>query len=203
LTTGLGAPGGSAEGGADEFEELRFSCTRSSWSSACNWAIWRRASCRATRRWPHSGQGVTGLEDRSFIKDDTTGSNGDCKNLDVFRPAQALLMPRGGAGRLPKWYVGRTAPLACGAATSDQSHRRIGPNHSAPGLLDRQLGKPHVLHLGGSPTAREGDGIGGKRCRRKRRPPCNGADRAARAGDPTRKGADFRRVLRREPLMTS
>ena len=79
---------------------MRCSCPRSSWSSACNWAIWRRASCRATRRWSHSGQGVTGLEDRSFIRDDTTGSNGDCKHLDGFRPAQALSMPRGGSGRL-------------------------------------------------------------------------------------------------------
>src|SRR3954463_6016545 len=88
----------------------------------------------------------------------------------------------------PKRYVGRTAPLACGAATSDQSHRSIGPSHSVHILLDRQLGKPHVPHHGGSPTAREGDGPGGKRCRRKRRPPCNGADRAARAGIPDPKG---------------
>src|SRR4029079_5265960 len=100
----------------------------------------------------------------------------------------------------PKRYVGRTAPLACGAATSDQSRRSIGPNHSVRILLGRQLGKPHVPHTGGSPTAREGDGTGGKRCRSKRRPPCNRADRAARAGRPDPKGCRLPTALRgREP----
>ena len=55
-------------------------------------------------------------------------------------------------------------------------------------LLHRQLGKPDAPHHGGSPTAREGDGAAGKRGRRKRRPPCNGADRAASAGIPDPKG---------------
>jgi len=35
---------------------------------------------------------------------------------------------------------------------------------------------------------KEGDGGGGRGCRRKRRPPCNGADRAATAGIPGPKG---------------
>src|SRR4051794_2522156 len=35
---------------------------------------------------------------------------------------------------------------------------------------------------------KEGDGGGGRGCRRKRKPPCNGADRAARAGIPSPKG---------------
>jgi len=35
---------------------------------------------------------------------------------------------------------------------------------------------------------KEGDGGGGRGCRRKRRPSCNGADRAARAGIPSPKG---------------
>jgi cohesin complex subunit SA-1/2 len=34
LTTGLGAPSGSADGGVEELEELRLSWQRSSWSSA-------------------------------------------------------------------------------------------------------------------------------------------------------------------------
>ena len=55
-------------------------------------------------------------------------------------------------------------------------------------LLHRQLGKPDAPHLGGSPTAREGDGAAGKRGRRKRKPPCNGADRAATAERPDPKG---------------
>src|SRR5947207_2302353 len=46
------------------------------------------------------------------------------------------------------------------------------------------------------PDRKEGDGAGGMRGRRKRRPPCNGADRAAvRRRYPTRKGADVRLVL--------
>src|SRR3954462_9531273 len=32
----------------------------------------------------------------------------------------------------PKRYAGRIATLACGAATSDQPRRSIGPNYSAP-----------------------------------------------------------------------
>jgi hypothetical protein len=55
-------------------------------------------------------------------------------------------------------------------------------------LLDRQLGKPDAPHLGGSPTAREGDGAEGKRGRKKRKSPCNGADRAATAERPNLKG---------------
>ena len=55
-------------------------------------------------------------------------------------------------------------------------------------LLRRQLGKPDAPHFGGIPTAREGDGVAGKRCRRKRRPPCNRADKAASAGIPDPKG---------------
>jgi len=39
LTTGLGAPGGSADGGEEELEELRLSWQRSSWSWACKRAI--------------------------------------------------------------------------------------------------------------------------------------------------------------------
>src|SRR5262249_17351792 len=51
-----------------------------------------------------------------------------------------------------------------------------------------QLGKPDAPHFGGSPTAREGDGAAGKRGRRKRKPPCNGTDRAATAERPNPKG---------------
>jgi hypothetical protein len=46
------------------------------------------------------------------------------------------------------------------------------------------------------PTAREGMAEGVEERRSKRRPPCNGADRAsATRGYPTRKGADFRHGL--------
>ena len=42
---------------------------------------------------------------------------------------------------------------------------------------------------------KEGDGGGGRGCRRKRKPSCNGADRASVTRKyPARKGADFRRV---------
>src|SRR3954466_11230851 len=41
---------------------------------------------------------------------------------------------------------------------------------------------------GGNPTARKGHSGGGRGCRRKRRPSCNGADRAATAGIPNLKG---------------
>ena len=71
------------------------------------------------------------------------------------------------------------------------SHRVRGSNLPRPQLLCRQLGKPHASRRGGIPTVRKGDGAGGMRGRRKRRPPCNGADRAAvRRRYPARKGAD-------------
>jgi hypothetical protein len=41
---------------------------------------------------------------------------------------------------------------------------------------------------GGNPTARKGHSGGGRGCRKKRRPSCNGADRAATAGIPNLKG---------------
>ena len=43
---------------------------------------------------------------------------------------------------------------------------------------------------------KEGDGEGGRGCRKKRKPSCNGTDRASvTRGYPTRKGADFRHGL--------
>jgi hypothetical protein len=72
-------------------------------------------------------------------------------------------------------------------------HPRIPAGVQAPTepihiLFYRQRGKPDTPHFGGIPTAREGDGVAGKRGRRKRRPPCNGADRAATAERPDPKG---------------
>jgi hypothetical protein len=59
-----------------------------------------------------------------------------------------------------------------------------------------ERGKPVVLPLG-KRTARDVDRAAGKGWRRKRRPSCNGADRATEEWRcPTQKGADFRRVWR-------
>jgi hypothetical protein len=77
LETGLGAPGGSTEGGEEEFDGLRFSWERSSWISACKSAICLRASSncpraspKVARSWPHSGQVATGLAAGSFMYDE-------------------------------------------------------------------------------------------------------------------------------------
>ena len=94
LETGLGAPGGSTEGGAEEFDELRFSRERSSWISACKSAIclWAssnctRASSKAAWSWPHSGQEATGLAAGSFMYDQHTEM---ARNCNVFNDYQAL-----------------------------------------------------------------------------------------------------------------
>src|SRR5919199_218989 len=92
-----------------------------------------------------------------------------------------------------KWVGPREVPAR---GSIRNSHRVRGSNRPRPQLLCRQLGKPHASRFGGIPTVRKGDGAGGRRGRRKRRPPCNGVDRAvARQGYPTRKGADVRLVL--------
>ena len=92
-----------------------------------------------------------------------------------------------------KWVGPREVPARGGIR---HPHRVRGSNLPRPQLLCRQLGKPHASRVGGIPTVRKGDGAGGRRGRRKRRPPCNGADRAVeRQRYPTRKGADVRLVL--------
>jgi RNA-directed DNA polymerase len=53
-----------------------------------------------------------------------------------------------------------------------------GPHHT---LLPEQLGKPSALHVCGIPTVRKGDGAEGMRERKKRPPPGNRAERAAKA----------------------
>ena len=82
----MGAPGGSSEGGEDEFEELRWSWERSSRISACNWAICCRACSKAARRIPHSGQGAGGSEGRSFMNRDDNEMNADYKPVGKIEP---------------------------------------------------------------------------------------------------------------------
>jgi hypothetical protein len=53
--------------------------------------------------------------------------------------------------------------------------------------LDQQ-GKPYASHVSGIRTARNGDDAGGKRSRKKRKPRCNGVDRAVKTGMPNSKG---------------
>ena len=85
LTTGFGAPGGSTEGGKEEFEELRFSCDRNSRSSACKAVISFRASSKSARRRPHSGQEATGVAEDSLIQADNTEVARNCKVLRDYR----------------------------------------------------------------------------------------------------------------------
>src|SRR5512135_2757626 len=74
LTTGLGAPGGSVEGGIEELEEVRLSCWRRSRTSASKVAIRWRAASKSARCLSHSGHGapegwalaLMGYEDKSL-----------------------------------------------------------------------------------------------------------------------------------------
>jgi hypothetical protein len=103
----------------------------------------------------------------------------------------------------PKRYAGRTAPLACGAATFDESHRSIGPNHSVPFFSIGNWVSPTsptsvVARPQGRGMGRGVNDVGGSEGR-----PVTGRIGLREQGYPTRKGADFRRVLRREALITS
>ena len=64
----LGGPGGSAEGGEEELEELRLSWERNSWSSACKSAICFWAWSKAARSLPHSGQENSGVAGSWLIR---------------------------------------------------------------------------------------------------------------------------------------
>jgi hypothetical protein len=76
------------------------------------------------------------------------------------------------------------------------AHRGTGSNLAYPHLLCRQLGKPHTPRLGGIPTVRKGDGVGGTRGRKKRTPSTNSRDMAAtRQSYHPEKGANIRLVL--------
>src|SRR5512143_2909892 len=74
LTPGLGAPGGSVEGGIEEVEEVRLSCWRRSRTSASKAAIRWRAASKRGRCLSHPGHGATegwalalrGYEDKSL-----------------------------------------------------------------------------------------------------------------------------------------
>jgi hypothetical protein len=62
--------------------------------------------------------------------------------------------------------------------------------HALESSLDQQ-DKPHALHVSGIRTARNGTVQGVKEVGKKRKPRCNGGDRAKQWRYPTRKGADF------------
>src|ERR1700678_954242 len=111
LMTGLGAPGGSTEGGEGEFDELRFNWERSSWISACKSAICLRASSncpRATskvaRSWPHSGQEATGLATGSFMYDEHTQVARNCNVINDRQALSSIIHARRGTGRLLTYY---------------------------------------------------------------------------------------------------
>src|SRR5512144_2212699 len=67
LTTGVGAPGGSAEGGVEELEELRVSCPRRSRTSASSSAIRCSAASKRVRKRTHSGHDAPGGEATSLM----------------------------------------------------------------------------------------------------------------------------------------
>ena len=107
LMTGLGAPGGSTEGGEEEFDELRFSWERSSWISACKSAICLRAlsncpraSFKAARSLPHSGQEATGLARGSFIYYKDTEVARNCNVFNDHQSLSRIIDARRGTGRL-------------------------------------------------------------------------------------------------------
>src|SRR5262249_14296756 len=92
LTTGLGAPGGSVEGGIEELEELRLSCWRRSRTSASRSAIrWSAASRRARCR-SHSGHWVTEGLALTLMDDENKSLPPECKRpgrLDGYEMGSA------------------------------------------------------------------------------------------------------------------
>src|SRR5512135_899526 len=79
LTTGLGAPGGSVEGGIEELEELRLSCWRRSRTSASKSAIRWSAACKRARCLSHSGHRVTEGLALAFMDDEDKPLSPECK----------------------------------------------------------------------------------------------------------------------------
>src|SRR3972149_8307617 len=79
----------------------------------------------------------------------------------------------------PNGDVERTVGPVSADGGARMFHRVIESSLPMTILDPDQLGKPHGPHpLGGIPTARKGDGPGGRGCRRKRRPAGNRPDRA-------------------------
>ena len=99
--------------------------------------------------------------------------------------------------RLTRHNQNGTQVGSCGTATHDDTQNSCRVTDTThPQTLEsspNQQGKPHVSHNSGIRIVRNGDDTGGKGSRSKRKPCCNGMDRAVRIY-PTRKGADFRLV---------
>src|SRR5271157_4300340 len=142
--TGLGAPGGSTEGGEEEFDELRFSWERNSWISACKSAICLRASSncprassKAARSWPHSGQEATGLAGGSFMYDKDTEVARNCKVFNDHQALSRIIDARGGTERLqtmiaptPIPSIAAAGPRPCKAAPSNEPSDTKAPSKS-------------------------------------------------------------------------
>src|SRR5512135_1304845 len=82
LITGLGAPGGSAEGGVEELEELRASCPRRSRTSASSSAIRCSAASKRVRKWTHSGHDATEGGATSFMGYEDKPCSTGCKRAE-------------------------------------------------------------------------------------------------------------------------
>src|SRR3954451_3172715 len=97
LTVGLGAPGGSVEGGIEELEELRLSCWRRSRTSASRSAIrWSAASKRA-RCLSHSGHRVTEGLARALMDDEDKSLPPGCKRPGCLDGYKGCSLMRPGA----------------------------------------------------------------------------------------------------------
>src|SRR5512147_2920576 len=79
LITGLGAPGGSVEGGIEELEELRLSCWRRSRISASRSAIRCSAASKRARCRSHSGHRVTEDLALALMDDEDKSLPPECK----------------------------------------------------------------------------------------------------------------------------
>src|SRR5512144_2785671 len=91
LLTGLGAPGGSAEGGVEELEELRASCPRRSRTSAASSATLCSAASKRGRKWTHSGHGATGGGATSFMGYEDKPCSTGCKRAERLQPGEVVM----------------------------------------------------------------------------------------------------------------
>src|SRR5512135_1759786 len=82
LTTGLGAPGGSAAGGVEELEELRVSCPRRSRTSDSSSAIRCSAASKRVRKWTHSGHDAPRGEATSLMGYEDKSCSTRCKRAE-------------------------------------------------------------------------------------------------------------------------
>src|SRR5512142_978292 len=100
LTTGLGAPGGSAEGGVEELEELRVSCPRRSRTSASSSAIRCSAASKRVRKWTHSGHDAPGGEATSLMGYEDKSCSTRCKRAERLHEVKDEVLARAGRYRV-------------------------------------------------------------------------------------------------------